>query len=542
MKNNQNNKPEEKDAVKNITSKGVSNKIIINPPEKHFNGQQNEMFKTLVAQKTVVLEKKAELVLQAKAATADIPEQVLKAVYVRGFKSLPLNSNLTREQHAFNRVNSFIAFGQAFIDDYDLVERIGMKGTGGGMRPHIKREVNPYNGKKQFHVVDAQGRKKFSSTDEIAARRHLAMKYKTYMEEKGVEMDSSKRLVGTTELAKLYRDATPGQEKADIAIKENNKQPFDEPYTPIPTRGAKSKPMSFARHLATQGAQRAAQQAADSNKPKGTEHVIDKPDVRNPNGPAKKIKVFVPAKEEFNVAEGYEERKKAPGWHSDSQKNPNFDDELSNRRVNAVGKRLKSGKLSADERGSQERLKALIKFKREKGGLTGPKGKLPEEVKLDETSNEKAKAYIKGAMHDTITGKKDRNAGMNRAFARLAGLNKPLLKSEGVLQSLKKVAKKVADTVAPDDKTLLKQLKSNVEKANKPVSESSSSSRDREIAKGWAEKHPNIDKDVADAEHHFKTRHANYEYSSGSSYAAGKSAHDNLKRLRSIKDIIDKHK
>ena len=29
------------------------------------------------------------------------------------------------------------------------------------------------------------------------------------------------------------------------------------------------------------------------------------------------------------VAEGYEERKKVPGWHSDSQKDPNFNDELS---------------------------------------------------------------------------------------------------------------------------------------------------------------------------------------------------------------------
>ena len=70
--------------------------------------------------------------------------------------------------------------------------------------------------------------------------------------------------------------------------------------------------------------------------------------------------------------------------HSDTVKNPNFNDELSIRRVSPPGKRLKSGKLDYNERSSQERLKALMKFKKEKGGLTGPKGKLPEEVELDE--------------------------------------------------------------------------------------------------------------------------------------------------------------
>lgn len=65
--------------------------------------------------------------------------------------------------------------------------------------------------------------------------------------------------------------------------------------------------------------------------------------------------------------------------HSDTVKNPNFNDELSYRRVNPVGNRLKSGKLSADERGSQERLKSLMKYTQKKGGLAGPKGVLPEQ-------------------------------------------------------------------------------------------------------------------------------------------------------------------
>lgn len=87
------------------------------------------------------------------------------------------------------------------------------------------------------------------------------------------------------------------------------------------------------------------------------------------------------------LEEGYEERKNAPGWHSGSVKNPNFNDELSNRRVNAVGKRLKSGKLSAGEKGSQERLKTLMKFTKSRGGLAGPKSSLPEEVEQLEEKN-----------------------------------------------------------------------------------------------------------------------------------------------------------
>jgi hypothetical protein len=80
--------------------------------------------------------------------------------------------------------------------------------------------------------------------------------------------------------------------------------------------------------------------------------------------------------------------RKAKTWpgHSDTVKNPNFNDELSIRRVGPPpGSRLKSGELSADERGQQERTKRLMQFTQARGGLTGPKGPLPEEVELDES-------------------------------------------------------------------------------------------------------------------------------------------------------------
>jgi predicted RNA binding protein YcfA (HicA-like mRNA interferase family) len=73
-----------------------------------------------------------------------------------------------------------------------------------------------------------------------------------------------------------------------------------------------------------------------------------------------------------------------PG-HSSTVKNPNFNDELSIRRVGPPGRRLKSGKLSADERGQQERTKRLMQFTKAKGGLSGPKGNLPEAVDRKDT-------------------------------------------------------------------------------------------------------------------------------------------------------------
>lgn len=94
--------------------------------------------------------------------------------------------------------------------------------------------------------------------------------------------------------------------------------------------------------------------------------------------PVKPITVKQMEKDAFDILK---KQGVAEVWkgHSSTVKNPNFNDELSYRRVNPVGKRLKSGKLSADERGSQERTKALIKYTQKRGGLAGPKGPLPEE-------------------------------------------------------------------------------------------------------------------------------------------------------------------
>ena len=204
-----------------------SGQVIINPPEK-VDPQRgfNERFQALRAKHSVVLEKKTELVLQGKASRADFPHEVIEQVYRRGFKALPLNTELTREQYAMNRVNSFIAGGAAMVEDYDLLPitervhtRIGMKGTGGGARPHIKREKSPYNGKIVYHVVNAKGIVKHSTGDEFEAKKHLATKYNSYMGES--TLSPMKRFEGTKSLVKTYKGDTPGQN----TVKEGKKDP-----------------------------------------------------------------------------------------------------------------------------------------------------------------------------------------------------------------------------------------------------------------------------------------------------------------------------
>lgn len=177
---------EKKQSISLKTRKNAS--VIINPPEK-VDPQRGfqERFKVALAKHTVMIEDKTSIVLHSKASTAGFPANVIEQVYIRGYKSLPLNSDLTREQYAMNRVNSFVAGGAAMVEDCDVLpiyERVGMKGTGGAMRPHIKREKNVYNGKIVFHVVDKAGHVKHTTSDEFEAKKHLAAKYRTYSESK----------------------------------------------------------------------------------------------------------------------------------------------------------------------------------------------------------------------------------------------------------------------------------------------------------------------------------------------------------------------
>jgi hypothetical protein len=202
---------EKKPTGKGKMKPGAKETIVINPPEPNVRPVDEKFSAAL---DTHIICEKVAMVLEAKANMNGIPPYILETVYKRGTQSAT-PSHLSIEQHAMNRVNSFIAFGEAFLQDHDLIdleEKVGLKGTGGGARPHIKVETNPFNGKKTFHIIDAKGRRVHSTNDQGEAKQHLATRYHSlFHEEKGVELDPAKREVGTDSLVKLYKDATPGQ-------------------------------------------------------------------------------------------------------------------------------------------------------------------------------------------------------------------------------------------------------------------------------------------------------------------------------------------
>lgn len=65
--------------------------------------------------------------LQIKSEKSGIPISTLTEVYSRGYNDQNRPNHLTSEQHAFNRVNSFIAEGKAAQADHDLPRNSTLK-------------------------------------------------------------------------------------------------------------------------------------------------------------------------------------------------------------------------------------------------------------------------------------------------------------------------------------------------------------------------------------------------------------------------------
>lgn len=70
----------------------------------------------------IVLTKEAKLALYKKSLKSNISLNILEEVYRRGYSSWQEGFTNTREQFAFNRVNSFIAGGLAYSLDKELIE------------------------------------------------------------------------------------------------------------------------------------------------------------------------------------------------------------------------------------------------------------------------------------------------------------------------------------------------------------------------------------------------------------------------------------
>jgi hypothetical protein len=63
---------------------------------------------------------KDRIALQEKSVVTQIPINILAEVYLRGINHWNASTNVTKHQHAFNRVNSYIAQGKAYEMDSDL--------------------------------------------------------------------------------------------------------------------------------------------------------------------------------------------------------------------------------------------------------------------------------------------------------------------------------------------------------------------------------------------------------------------------------------
>lgn len=118
-----------------------------------------------------------------------------------------------------------------------------------------------------------------------------------------------------------------------------------------------------------------------------------------------------------------------------------------------VGWMLKADpKLGAKVKATQDKQKAMHKVmgnpdagkkKESVGEQKVPKGhhKMPDGTIMKDSEHQKEvsdttlKNYNKGAMRDTMMGKKDRNAGMQQATKRLAGLSKPLMREETAVEA-----------------------------------------------------------------------------------------------------------
>ena len=180
-----------------------------------------------------------------KAEKTGIPFSTLREVFERGASLYEDNDRQTRDQVAFNRVNSYIAKGRAWTLDADLREErivneeldnafnqlleksaigkeivdripITLKTKNrqqqiqkkiideGEMKPYVKPHIEKGSTKQSAWVASNKwGKKKYFGMDfKAAAHRHA-----------GISEDTAdKREIGTDSLVKKYKKDTPGQD------------------------------------------------------------------------------------------------------------------------------------------------------------------------------------------------------------------------------------------------------------------------------------------------------------------------------------------
>lgn len=217
-----------KDKPEQPTGK-ANNVIVLNPPEKAPPRSVNERVSLFFQKRYQSLAEKNYLVIQAKAKKAQIEESILQIVFQRGLSSYTPRPNLTREQYAMNRVNSFIAGGITLIEDSDLLP---IHEAGGADRPHIVVAGNA------FHIVDNKGSIVHTVNSEAEARAHLSHNFQKYVKEEFVaeagSFDVNESVRGTV---KAKRPGTGGAARPHVKKETDPYNPNKVTYVVYNSKG-----------------------------------------------------------------------------------------------------------------------------------------------------------------------------------------------------------------------------------------------------------------------------------------------------------------
>ena len=153
----------------------------------------------------VALSHKQILSLYKKSEQSGIPFDTLKEVYHRGYAT-----DLS-EQTGFNRVNSFIAGGEAMVMDKDLMEKRGLWDN-----IHAKRERIKHGSGERMRKPGSKG----APTDADFKASQTKEEYTGAEKVSKNPNDPSSRFVGTTSLTNVYKESTPGQSSTLKTIKK----------------------------------------------------------------------------------------------------------------------------------------------------------------------------------------------------------------------------------------------------------------------------------------------------------------------------------
>lgn len=151
----------------------------------------------------VALSQKEVTSLYKKSKQSGIPFDTLEEVYRRGYAMWAPSMRETPEQHAFARVNSFIAEGAAAAMDSDLTE----KKRGLWDNIHAKRERIKRGSGERMRKPGSKG----APTD--ADFKAASEEYTGAEKVSKNKNDPSSRFDGTTSLSNVYKETTPGQSK-----------------------------------------------------------------------------------------------------------------------------------------------------------------------------------------------------------------------------------------------------------------------------------------------------------------------------------------